>query len=324
MKHVSILVPRGDAVLSSIVGPFKVFNYVNSYLTTNGRKPCFDIHLVGLDEHTELYGGLFSVKPDLNISQVNTTDLVIIPAFTTDMTESVKRNEAFIPWIRQQYKMGAEVASLCTGAFILASTGLVDGRKCATHWFFADEFRKAFPKVNLVPEKIIVDEFGLYSSGGAYSILNMVLYMVEKFAGREVAIACSKMFEIEFNRESQSSFTIFNGQKDHEDDAIKQAQHFIENNFEEKITVERLAGMFALSRRNLERRFKKATSNTPVEYMHRVKVEAAKKSLETGREQVSEIMYRVGYNDSKTFRDIFKKYTGLSPVDYKNRYCKTA
>jgi transcriptional regulator GlxA family with amidase domain len=323
MKHISILVPIGDPILSSVVGPFKIFNWVNGYLTQKGKQPIFDVHLVGITHHTDLYGGAFSIKPDLALQDAPDTDLIIIPALMGNAFEDAKTNAAFNPWIVAQYKRGAEIASLCTGAFLLATTGLVDGKRCATHWFAADEFRKAFPKVNLVPEKIIVDEDGIYSSGGAYSFLNLILYLVEKFAGRETSIACSKMFEIEYNRESQSVFTIFNGQKDHEDGTIKLAQQFIERNFQEKMTVEQLASMFALSRRNLERRFKKATTNTLVEYMHRVKVEAAKKSLETGREHVNEIMYRVGYNDSKTFRDIFKKYTGLSPVEYKNRYRRT-
>ena len=286
------------------------------------KRPIFDVHLVGIGDATDLCDGAFYIKPDTAINKIKKTDLVIIPALNGNVTEVLKKNTAFIPWITEQYKSGAEVASLCTGAFLLAATGLVDGKRCATHWFAADAFRKAYPKVKLVDEKIIVDEDGVYSSGGAYSFLNLILYLVEKFAGREMAISVSKMFEIEFSRECQSFFAIFDGQKDHEDKAIKLVQQFIEHNFRERMSVEQLAKMFALSRRNLERRFKRATSNTIVEYTHRVKVEAAKKSLETGREQVNEIMYKVGYNDSKTFRDVFKKYTGFSPIEYKNKFCR--
>ncbi len=206
------------------------------------------------------------------------------------------------------------------GAFLLASTGLLDGKKCATHWLAATAFRQMFPEVTLVPDKIITDEQGIYSSGGAYSYLNLVLYIIEKYAGRDVAILCSKVFEIEIDRGSQSPFIMFNGQKEHEDEPIKKAQVFIEQNFQDKITVEQLAGMFAMGRRNLERRFKKATSNTVVEYIQRVKIEAAKLSLESSRENVNEVMYKVGYSDTKAFRTTFKKLTGLSPVQYRNKY----
>jgi transcriptional regulator GlxA family with amidase domain len=236
------------------------------------------------------------------------------------MVQTLTDNSEFIPWIKEQHKQGAEVASLCVGAFLLASTGLIDGKSCATHWLAANDFRKMFPEVNLVEDKIITDENGIYSSGGAFSYLNLILYLVEKYAGRDVALFCSKAFQIDYERRSQSHFTIFRGQKDHEDDVIKQAQQYIEAKFHEKITVDELASIFSIGRRNLERRFKKATSNTVVEYIQRVKIEAAKMSLESSRENVNEVMYNVGYTDPKAFRITFKKITGLSPLQYRNKY----
>lgn len=236
--------------------------------------------------------------------------------------KAIEENKDFIPWIINQYKQGAEVASLCLGAFLLASTGLVDKKNIATHWLAANTFRKMFPNVILNEDKIITDENGIYSSGGAYSSLNLVLYLVEKFAGRETAIFCSKAFQIDLQRNSQSPFTIFIGQKDHEDEPVKKTQEYIETNYNQKITVDQLAAMFALSRRNLERRFKKATSNTIIEYIQRVKIEAAKKNLEAGRKSINEVMYEVGYNDTKAFRSTFKRITGISPLQYKNKYSR--
>jgi transcriptional regulator GlxA family with amidase domain len=177
-----------------------------------------------------------------------------------------------------------------------------------------------FPEVKVVPDQIITDECGIYSSGGALSSFNLVLYLIEKYAGRDIAILVSKTFMIEIDMYSQSPFMIFKGQKEHLDDSISKAQDFIEKNFDDKITVDKLADMLALSRRNLERRFKSATSNSIIEYLQRVRVEAAKKRLETAKLNVNEVMYEVGYTDSKAFRNIFKKITGLSPVEYRNRY----
>jgi transcriptional regulator GlxA family with amidase domain len=323
MKHISILVPEG-ALLGNVEGPRQLFSCVNDFLATQSRDPIFDVQLVGISPDTSLNNGLYSVKPDRLISDVERTDLIIVPAVDGDLRLAVERNREYVPWIVKQYKNGAEVASLCVGAFLLASTGLLNGRKCATHWMFADEFRSMYPDVKLVVEKIITDENGLYSSGGAFSYLNLILYLIEKYASRDLAIACAKVFQIDIDRNSQSPFIIFKGQKDHEDETVLKAQEFIEKNFQEKITVDQLASMLALGRRNLERRFKKATSNTVVEYIQRVKIEAAKMRLETSRENVNEVMYKVGYTDTKAFRTTFKKITGMSPLQYKVKYSHRA
>ncbi|MFO7526568.1 MAG: helix-turn-helix domain-containing protein [Ignavibacteriaceae bacterium] len=318
MKHISIIVTKG-AILGNIEGPRQVFTEVNQLLERMQQPPLFKIQLVGLSNNSQLNDGLYTISTDL-LDDIGKTDLVIIPAMYGDLKKAVETNKDFLPWIIKQYKNGAEVASLCLGAFLLASTGLLEGKKCATHWLAVNDFRKMFPDVNLVEDKIIIDENGIYSSGGAYSSLNLILYLVEKYAGRDAAIFASKAFQIDYQRISQSPFTIFIGQKDHEDEQIKRAQDFIETNFQTKITVDQLASMLAISRRNFERRFKKATANTVVEYIQRVKVEAAKISLESSRENVNEVMYKVGYNDNKAFRTTFKKITGLSPIQYRNKY----
>jgi transcriptional regulator GlxA family with amidase domain len=286
------------------------------------RPPVFKIQLVGLSREIPQRNGLYTVQPDVLIDEVKKTDLIIIPAMHGDLPKAMEMNKAFLPWIIEMYNGGAEVASFCIGAFFLAATGLLKGKKCATHWIAANDFRTMFPDVELVDDKIMTEEDGLYSSGGAYSFLNLLAYLIEKYAGREMAVLIAKAFMIDIDRFSQSPFIIFQGQKAHEDEPVKKAQEFIENNFEEKITVDQLASMFALGRRNLERRFKKATANTVMEYIQRVKIEAAKKQLESGRKTVNEVMYDVGYSDTKAFRTVFKKITGLSPLEYRNKYNK--
>lgn len=324
MKNIAILVPAGEAVLGSIEGPHKIFNTVNEFLAGMGQEPMFVVKTVGIDAEPRVYEGLFTVQPDLTMENAGPQDLIIIPAPKGDMTTAVEANKAFIPWLVAQHTAGAELASLCYGVFLLASTGLLKGKKCSTHWIAEREFREMFPDVNLVPSKIITDEFGVYSSGGAYSFLNLILYLVEKFAGREIAILCSKVFEVEFDRSNQSQFMIFKGQRAHTDEPVKKAQQFIEDNFRGKITVDQLASEVLLSRRSLERRFKKATSNTVVEYIQGVKVEAAKMRLESSRDNVNEVMYNVGYSDTKAFRTAFKRITGISPAQYKNKYNRQA
>ncbi|HEY0741047.1 MAG TPA: helix-turn-helix domain-containing protein [Chryseosolibacter sp.] len=324
MKHLTILVPDGQGNLSSIVGAFKIFSRANSYWMTTGRKELFTIQLAGISKKVDFYDGLFSVKPHVHFSDIKKTNLIIIPSLNHNYEKAIKGKKALVEWIARQYKNGAEVASICTGAFLLASAGLLDGRTCSTHWAAADNFRAMFPEVRLEPDKMITDEKGIYTNGGAYSFLNLMIYLVEKFFDRSAAIYCSKVFQIEIDRQSQSPFTIFTGQKLHSDEMVKQAQAYIESKLHEKVSVENLSSRFFVGRRNFDRRFIKATGNTPIEYAQRVKVEAAKKAFETSRKSINEVMYDVGYSDVKAFRTVFRKITGMSPLEYRSRYNKEA
>ena len=319
MKHITILVLK-EAVLAAIDDPRVMFTAANDFLVASGREKMFDVKLVGLSKEMRLHNGAFSVHTDMLLHEVKHTDLIIIPAVGGDFAKSLEINKDLVPWIVARYKGGAEVMSLCSGAFFLAYTGLLNGRHCSTHWMHANRFRKMFPDVDLVDEKIITDERGVYTSGGATSYWNLFLYIVEKFAGRDIAILASKYFVLEMDRTSQSEFTMFRGQKEHEDEPIKQAQEYIEANYCDKITVDELVSKFAIGRRSFERRFKKATANTVVEYIQRVKIEAAKKSLESSNDRVNEVVYNVGFSDPKAFRASFKKITGLSPLQYRNKY----
>ena len=180
------------------------------------------------------------------------------------------------------------------------------------------------PDVDLVSASIITDEAGIYSSGGAHSFWNLLLYILEKYTDREMAILASKFYEVELDRDSQSPFLIFTGQREHKDDTVRKVQEFVEGNYRDRIPVDSLCDMFAVGRRSLERRFKQATGNTISEYIQRVKIEAAKKSLETSRKSVNEVMYEAGYSDTKAFRTVFRKIAGVSPMDYRNKYNKDA
>lgn len=321
MKHVSIIVPE-TAIMAAVTDPRYMFSAVNEFLKAENKPPLFNIQLVGLTKEIKLSDGVFSVHPDALISEVAKTDLIVIPALSGNISKAVESNQAFVPWMVSQYERGAEIASLCIGAFLLASTGLLNGKQCSTHWLFANEFRNMFPEVTLVDGSIVTEEQRIYSSGGASSYWNLLLYLIEKYTDRDTAILASKYFAIDIDRNSQAAFAMFRGQKEHNDTEIKQAQNFIEDHFQDKITVDQLADLIALGRRSFERRFKKATNNTVAEYIQRVKVEAAKRSFEKSRKNINEVMYDVGYTDTKAFRLLFKKVTGLTPIEYRNKYNK--
>jgi transcriptional regulator GlxA family with amidase domain len=321
MKKVSILVPE-SAVLQAIADPQYLFSAVNQFLVFAGREPLFEVELVGAHKEIHLGRGEYTVRPDRLISQVKKTDLVIIPALFGDMGQALSRNRKLLGWIRGQYALGAELASLCVGAFLLADTGLLNGRKCSTHWGFQQELRERFPEVEVTDGSIITEEHRIYSSGGAHSYWALLLHLVEKYTDRETAVLAAKYFAVDIDRDSQAAFAMFKGQKNHPDTAIKNAQTYIEKNIQEKISVEELAGMAALGRRSFERRFRQATKNSVQEYIHRVKIEAAKRSFESSRKNIFEVMCDVGYTDSKAFRTMFRKITGLTPIEYRNKYNK--
>ncbi len=319
MKHISILVPE-TAVPATVVDPRYMFTAVNQFFREAGHQPFFDVSLVGLTENVKLLDGLITIHPDRMINDVEKTDLVIIPAISGDVKAALELNEQFTPWIVKQYKDGAEVASLCVGAFMLGATGLLNGKTCSTHWLFANDFKEMFPEVELEDDKVVTEHEGIYSSGGASSYWNLLLYLIEKYTSREMSLVAAKFFLLDIARKSQSPFAIFRGQKEHDDIEVIKAQEYIEAHFREKIQVQDLANYFGIGRRTFERRFKKATTNTVVEYIQRVRVEAAKKMLEEGRKTVNEVMYEVGYNDPKAFRDVFRKIAGLSPIEYQEKF----
>jgi transcriptional regulator GlxA family with amidase domain len=321
MKQVIIIVPKGKVNLSSITGSYEILSRANSIWEKMGNKPMIEIRIASFETEMKLEADFFSIHP-INIKEIKNTDLIIIPSLAHDYDNILNENKELIHWIKEQYINGAELASICTGAFLVAATGLLEGKSCSTHWNAASGFKRLFPTIQLHIDKLITVEKGIYTNGGAYSFLNLILFLVEKYFDRETAIYCSKIFQIDFDRTLQSPFSIFQILKNHGDEIVCKAQTYMEENLREKVSFEALAFKLAISRRNFDRRFIKATGNTPVEYLQRVKVEVAKRTLEIGRKSIYEVMIDVGYSDDKAFREVFKKITGLSPLDYRAKYNK--
>jgi len=320
MKRVSILLLK-HVNLGGLENARQGFLESNNYQLKKGLAPKFQVELVGAGSEVQIDNGLYAIRPQKSIDQIQSTDLVVIPPVKGDkIEEAIRDNIDFLPWLIAQYSNGAEVASLCLGAFILGASGLINNKKCVTHWRAAEQFKARFPHIRLLTDKIITDEEGIYTGGGAFSSSNLILYLIEKYVNRETAIYCSKHFQIDMGRNSQSPFVIFNGQKSHGDDIVLKAQIMIEEEYAANITVDQLANKLFSSRRTLERRFKNATGNTISEYLQRVRVEVAKRHFEKGGSPVKEAMYSVGYSDAKSFSAIFKKHVGLSPAEYRTRY----
>jgi transcriptional regulator GlxA family with amidase domain len=316
-----------DSVLSSVIGPYEMLGRTPSVLENFGiesKGVKFEVEIVtdfNTISQSEVTAGHPWLSSAATIQNTKVYDLIVIPAMSDDKINVVlEREKKLIDWIKWQYHEGAEVASICLGAFILASTGLLNGKCATTHWLGVDYFREMFPDVKLVDDKIIVDNGNLYTSGGAFSFTSLMIYLIEKYCGHQAAITMSKVFLVHVHDTQQTSYSILSLQGRHNDKQIKFVQQYIEENYMNSLKIETLAKVAILGTRTFIRRFKKATGNTPYEYIQRVKVEVAKKMLEKSNEGVEQICMNVGYADLSAFRKVFKKNVGITPSDYKKRY----
>ena len=284
------------------------------------KKKWFEVSLMSIDQEKIVYNNGFDITCTTTLETVEDVDVVIVPAMVGNFSLLIKDHAPFIEWMKSQYQKGTALCSTCSGAFFVAATGHLDGKEATTSWFASNDFRSLFPNVKLMDEKIIVDNGTIITGGATMSFQNLCIYLIEKYYGAEIGNYASKMFLVEKGKSSQLTYAIFSAQKEHKDAEILKSQHFIEQNAAEKLVISTLAKHSAMAERTFIRRFKNATGNMPSEYIQRVKVELAKKLLENDKNSVSEICYKTGYEDQSYFRNVFKKYTGLTPVDYKKQF----
>ena len=321
MKRVTILAMH-NTMASTVTGPMDVF-YLAGIMWNYYRKeeitPYFEVEVVTTKgEPFKCLNGI-RMLPHGSVHDVKKTDLIIVSAIG-NIDKTLKYEGEVIGWLQDHHRQGAHIASICTGAFVLAETGLLDGKTATTHWVAADDFRKRYPSVELKPERMLTDEGDLFCSGGMNGGGDLALYLVEKYCGHEVALQTSKAMLSDIGRTTQAPYAIFQFQKDHGDEPVLAAQEWIEDNFDKNFGYDGLAREHGMSRRTFERRFKAATGDTPLIYQQRIRVETAKRMLENGSLSFDEITYRVGYEDSSTFRKVFQRETGLRPREYQTKF----
>ncbi len=307
--------------LLSIAALLDVLETVNRFCREKQEPEPYDITLfMTADYAHQNRDGLFGHKV-ASIDETRNADLILVPSFTSqDMRKSLEDNREFVPWMNKQYRRGAQIASFCTGAFLLASTGLLDGKLATTHVDASRAFASAFPLVDLRPDKTVTQDGRLFSSGGATSTFHLLLYLVELHCGREMAVKAAKVFAIDMDRHNQSYFSTFQPSRSHSDDLVATAQQKIETSYHDTGTIEEMIKDIPSSRRNIVRRFKQVTGVTPIEYLQLTRIEAAKKLLEQTSQQMTEIIYNSGYNDPKAFRKVFRRTVGMTPTEYREKF----
>ncbi|MBI9075807.1 MAG: helix-turn-helix domain-containing protein [Desulfatibacillum sp.] len=325
MPHLTLLAFQNCAA-SAIYGCIDAFAISNRWYGQLNQgeddgAPLFSWDIASIDGKPVEAEGRVTVTPHCSIHEVESTDFILIPGFLPPLDFIGDVPKELTAWIRRHHEKDVLVGTTCTGTFLLAETGLLDGKTATTNLKFSRYFQKLYPAVNLKPERILTEDSGFLCSGATTSVFDLCVYLIEKFGYEELAVLCSKALLME-PRYSQSPYTIFEFQKDHTDTAVKEAQCYMEERFTTHISVEALACDLGISPRHFVRRFKSATGDSPLLYLQRIRIEAAKQKLEKTVESIEEITQQVGYEDPNSFRKLFKKTTGLSPREYRNRFTR--
>ena len=322
MTDVTILLL--DATFSSTaVGPMEVFHHAGTLwnsLTGARPVPRFRVTTASVDGRAVRCDGPIRIQPDVALAAIRKTDLIFIPTTGVSIEDVVERNAPVVPWLRRWHKRGVDVASVCSGVGLVAATGLLDGKRATTHWALANRFREKYPKVKWMPELMVTEDRGFYCGGGVHAALDLSLYLVEKFCGHDVTVQTAKALLIETPRTWQAGFAIVPLKTEHNDDAISTAQDWLHQNFQKRFPLETPARRAGMSLRNFVRRFKQATGDSPLAYLQKLRISAAKRLLEGNHRGMQEISDAVGYHDAAFFRALFQRHTGVSPSAYRQRF----
>jgi transcriptional regulator GlxA family with amidase domain len=308
---------------STAVGPLEVFRHAGTlwnYLTGTRQVPRFRVTTASVEGRAVECDGNIYIKPDMALTAVRKPDLIFIPTTGINIENVVERNAPVVPWMRRWHKRGAAIASVCSGVGLVAATGMLDGKRATTHWGLAERFREKYPKVKWMPELMVTEDGGFYCGGGVHAALDLSLYLVEKFCGHEVAVQSAKALLIETPRAWQAGFAIVPLKTEHSDDSIASAQEWLHQNFQRTFPLEAPARRVGMSLRNFVRRFKQATGDSPLIYLQKLRVAAAKRLLESDHRSMQQISDAVGYQDVAFFREIFQRHTGVSPSGYREKF----
>ena len=322
MIDVTILLLE-DTFASTAIGPMEVFRHAGTlwnFLTGNRQLPLFRVTTASADGRPVLCDGSISIRPQAAITAIRKTDLIFIPTTGLHLDNLGELYGPVLPWLRRWHKRGAAIASVCSGVGLVAATGMLDSKRATTHWGLADTFRRKYPKVRWMPELMVTEDHGFYCGGGVHAALDLSLYLVEKFCGHDVALQSAKAMLIETPRAWQAGFAIVPLKTEHSDDAISHAQEWLHENFHRNFLLEATARRVGMSLRNFVRRFKQATGDSPLIYLQKLRVSAAKRLLENDHRTMQEIGTAVGYQDVAFFRQIFQRHTGVSPSAYREKF----
>lgn len=325
MIDVTVLL-LGGCYASTALGPVEVFHSAGtlwSVLQGEPQSPRFRVTTAALRGRRVVSPYGVGLVADAEMRDIRATNLIIVPSAGLELDAQLAAHRDMYPWLRRHAAKGAYIAGVCAGSAYLAEAGLLDDREATTHWASAEELRRRYPKVKWRPDKMITEDRRVLCSGGVYASMDLSLYLVEKFCGHETALQVAKSLVINMPRACQSGYAVLPLSRPHDDDSIRSAEVSIERNFKRALRVEDLARERHMSARNFIRRFKTATGRTPGDYLQATRIAVAKQLLESGARSVQTVCGAVGYEDAAFFRALFKRHTGMSPAEYRERFGTT-
>jgi len=312
-----------EGYASRAIAPIEIFHsagVVWNWLHAAPVQPRFRVRTASVDGHKLKAAGSLELTPDCAIKDIKHTDIIILAAPGWDVLEDIAKNTSLVPWLRKWHTRGAYIAAACTGVAFLAESGILDGRRATTHWGVAEIYRQRYPKVRWQPEQFVTEDGRLFCSGGVYASIDLSLYLVEKFCGHEIALQVAKSLLLSMPRGRQSGYSVVQLSRPHSDDKIRQTEEYLQQNFDGDISIDRLAERVGMGPRNFIRRFKAATGRVPGAYVQMLRVSAAKELLENGTSSIQTVSSKIGYEDIGFFRNLFKRHTGMTPGEYRDRF----
>ena len=318
-----VLLDAGYA--STAIGPIEVFHSAGllwNRLHGDAEEPRFRVRTASIDGKS--IGSLcgLRISPELAIRHIRRTDIIVLPASGLEVQERIARNTALLPWLRKWHSRGAYIAGICSGVAFLAESGILDGRQATSHWALAEKLRERYPKVRWRPEQFVTEDRRVCCSGGVYASIDLSLYLVEKFCGHEIALQCARSLLVSMPRSRQSGYSVLPLSRPHSDERIRQAEEHLQQHFERGVSIDSLAARIGMSPRNFIRRFKRATGRLPGAYLQMLRMSSAREMLEHGELSIQKVCARVGYEDAAFFRNLFKRHTGMTPVQYRERFAQ--
>ncbi|MFZ5891782.1 MAG: GlxA family transcriptional regulator [Myxococcota bacterium] len=323
-RHVS-LVAFPDTVASTLYGVYDVMNaFALADLFQNVLRPPFQVDIVGEQAGPLVLASGVPIQVQRSIEDVRTTDIVIVPSVVLRGDWQKDRYPRLVAWLRKVHAQGAVLCSACSGVFLLAETGLFEGKDTAVHFGYAPSLVKAFPSLKVHPERVLVisgTRDDLVTSGASTTWHDMVLYLIARYAGATTAQEVARIFALQWHQDGLTPYIVFEGKSDHGDGEIASAQQWLREHFAMANPVEEVIKRSKLAERTFKRRFVAATGLAPIAYVQRLRIEDAKRRLERTDASVEEISWRVGYEDAAFFRRLFRRTTGLTPGAYRKRFC---
>jgi transcriptional regulator GlxA family with amidase domain len=312
------LILYSGAQQSAVLGLTDLFGMANRMATGRGQNnaPILRISHWQAEVAAAAPHRVFDSSPDAPPGTL--TALILPPTLGEPM--AAETSAPLARWLRDQHAGGAILGSVCAGAFVLAATGRVDGRRITTHWTYAETLQQHFPKVQVDADQMLIDDGDILTAGGLMSWTDLGLRLVDRLLGPGVMLETARMLLVDPPGREQRYYSVFSPRLTHGDAAVLKLQHWLQATGAKDMALTTLAARAGLGERTLLRRFQKATGMTTTEYCQRLRVGRARELLQVGGTTIERVAWEVGYSDTDAFRKVFTRLVGLAPGEYRRRF----